>query len=70
MNDVAIIDDVTMPSFGLAAAAGQGQHRTLADEAFQPIIIDPYRHAQADQPRRHVRSTKPLLEVTNTVASS
>jgi uncharacterized protein (TIGR02246 family) len=50
---VVVIDDVTTPSISLAAAAAQGQCQGLADEAVQPIIIDPRLHAKADQPRRH-----------------
>jgi hypothetical protein len=62
-----------MPSFGWAAAA-QGQYGALPNEAFQVVVIDPHPHPKADQPRGHnvdhLRSTKPLLEVTNTVASA
>jgi hypothetical protein len=37
-----------MASFSLAAAAAQGECRTLADEAFQPIVIDPHPHPKTD----------------------
>jgi len=53
MDNMAIVDDVTVASLGLAAAAAQGQRQALADEAFQPLIVDPHPHAKADQPRRH-----------------
>jgi hypothetical protein len=51
VDNTAVVDDVTMPSLGLAAAAAQGQRQALADEAFQPIVIETHPHAKADQPR-------------------
>jgi hypothetical protein len=53
MDHMAIVDDVTVASLGLAAAAAQGQRQALADEAFQPLVVDPHPHAKAAQPRRH-----------------
>jgi len=50
---MAVVDDVTVASLGLAAPAGQGQRQALADEAFQPIVVETHPHAKADQPRRH-----------------
>src|SRR5271156_2835068 len=51
VDNMAVVDDVTMPSFGLAAAAAQAQRQALADEAFQPIVIETHSQAKADQPR-------------------
>src|SRR5208283_5856512 len=53
MDDVPIVDDVPMPSLAVAAAAAQGQCAALTDEAFQPVVVQPYPQAEADQARGH-----------------
>jgi hypothetical protein len=43
MNDVVIIDNVTIPvvsGAGGPPAAWQGQHQGAAEKAFQPVIVE------------------------------
>jgi hypothetical protein len=53
VNDMAIVDDTAMPSLAVAATPVQGQHRALADEAFQPIVVEPHPQPEADQAGGH-----------------
>jgi len=47
-----------------AASAPQGLHQRAAEEAFQPIIIQPDPQAMADQPLRHGVEHAPEKEPT------
>ena len=40
VDHVPIVDDVTVPPLAPAAAAPQGEHLALAEEAFQAVIVE------------------------------
>jgi hypothetical protein len=74
MDDVPVIDDVAMFSAGMRSPAAQRCQRRRAEEAFEPVVVEPYAKSVADQARRHRINTflrmNPLVEVTVTMVSS
>lgn len=53
MDDVAIVDDVggaAMLGASRSPTTRQGQHQRAAQQAFQPIVIEPDPQAVTDQP--------------------
>ena len=54
MDDVMIVDDVTMLAAPLRRpATPQGQERRRAEEAIEPIVVETNAETMADQARRH-----------------
>src|SRR6266568_2791734 len=53
MDDVPVIDDVAMLSAGMRPPAAQRHQRGRAEEAFEPVIVEPHAKPVADQARRH-----------------
>jgi len=53
VDDVAVVDHLDAPPIARGAAARQGEHVALGEEAFQPVIIDAQAEPEADQARRH-----------------
>src|SRR5690348_14916467 len=53
MDDVPVIDDVAMLSTGMRPPAAQRRQRRRAEEAFEPVVVDPHAKPVADSARRH-----------------
>ena len=53
VNDMPVVHHLDAASVARRTAARQGQHQALADEAFQPVIVDAQVQPIADQARRH-----------------
>ena len=56
VDDVAVVDDVggaAMPGAARSPAARQRQHQRAAEQAFQPIVVEPHPQAVTDQPGRN-----------------
>ena len=53
MDDVPVIDDVAVLAVGMRAAATQRHQRRRAEEAFEPVIVEPHAQPMADQTRGH-----------------
>ena len=53
VDDVPVIDNVTVLAVGVRSATAQRHQRRRAEEAFQPVIIEPHAQAVADQARGH-----------------
>jgi hypothetical protein len=56
VNDVPIVDDVAVPTVPRAAGglpARQDQDHGSAQQAFEPIVMEPDSQAVSDQPGRH-----------------
>src|SRR5215467_4405420 len=53
MDDVPIIDYMTVFAAGMRSPAAQRDQRRRAEETFEPIVIQPHAKAMADQARGH-----------------
>ena len=62
MDDVPVIDDVAMLSAGMRSPAAQRCQRRRAEEAFEPIVVQPYAKSVADQARRRIASPEMFPE--------
>ena len=51
MDNVPIIDDMTVLAVGPRAAAAQCHQRRRAEEAFEPVVIEPHAQPMPDQAR-------------------
>ena len=69
MDDVTIVDDMTMFAIRLGPTAPQGDDGRRALETFEPIVIETHPQPMADQ-SRGLRSVKALELVTSTLTSS
>ena len=49
MDDVPVIDDVAMLSVGMRPPAAQRHQRRRAEEAFEPVVVEPHAKPVADQ---------------------
>jgi hypothetical protein len=49
MDNVPVIDDVAMLSVGSRPPAAQRHQRPRAEEAFEPVIVEPHAKPVADQ---------------------
>jgi hypothetical protein len=53
VDDVPVIDDMTVPAAGMWSAAAQRHQRRAAETAFEPVVVASHPQAMADQPRGH-----------------
>src|SRR5262245_15369905 len=53
MDNMSIIDHMTVFAAGMRSPAAQRDQRRRAEETFQPIVIQPHAKAMADQARGH-----------------
>ena len=53
MDDVPIIDHMTVFAAGMRSPAAQRDQRRRAEETFEPIVIQPHAKPMADQARGH-----------------
>src|SRR5260370_33107694 len=53
MDDVPVVDDVAVLAGGMRPPAAQRHQRRRAEEAFEPVVIEPHAKSVADQARRH-----------------
>lgn len=74
MDDVGVIDDLVMPSVGMAPPAGQRHQMRAADEDFEAIVEEAHAQPVSDQAGRHgvetLRKVKPPVRDTVTTTSS
>src|SRR5260370_42199015 len=71
VDDVAIIDDMTVLAGAGGTATRQGHERRAADEELEAIVKEPDPQPVPDEPRGHTfLSVKPPDEVTVTSVSS
>ena len=52
VDDVPVVDDVAVLAIGTRTAALQRHQGRVAQEQFQPVVVQPHTQAMADQPRR------------------
>jgi hypothetical protein len=52
VDDVPVVDDVTVFAIGARTAALQRHQGRAAQEQFQPVVIQPHAQSMTDQPRR------------------
>src|SRR5947209_9248826 len=53
MDDVPVIDYMARLAVGVRPAAAQRNQRRRAEEAFEPVVVEPHAKPVADQARRH-----------------
>jgi len=74
VDHVPIIDDVTALALRHRPSTPERHHRSCAEEALEPVIVEMHAQAMANEPRRRrvedAAQMKPPLDVTVTIFSS